>query len=121
LVLSAIDMDRQTPTPSHEAEPAPVRRRPKPRRFWSHVALFAACVLLGNGLFGERGLMDTIRARRAFATAARDLDRLKRDNAALRDQARRLRDDPPTIESVARGDLGLVRPGEILVTIKDVK
>ena len=26
-----------------------------------------------------------------------------------------------TIESVARGDLGLVRPGEILVTIKDVR
>ena len=116
-------MDRQTPTPSYETEPepGPVRRRRQPRRFWSHVALFAACVLLGNGLFGERGLMDTIRARRAFATAARDLDRLRRDNAALRDQARRLRDDPATIESVARGDLGLVRPGEILVTIKDVK
>ncbi len=114
-------MDRQTPTPLHEVQPAPVRRRRQPRRFWSHVALFAACVLLGDGLFGERGLMDTVRARRAFATAARDLDRLKRDNAALRDQARRMRDDPATIESVARGDLGLVRPGEILVTIKDVK
>jgi len=83
--------------------------------------LFAACVLLVNGLFGERGLTDTIRARRAFATAARELDQLKRDNDALRDKARRLRSDPATIESVARGELGLVRPGEILVTIKDIK
>ena len=114
-------MERQTTTPSHEAEPRPAHRRRQPRRFWSHVALFAACVLLVNGLFGERGLMDTIRARRAFSNAARDLDRLKRDNAALRDQARRLRDDPATIETVARGELGLIRPGEILVTIKDVR
>jgi len=82
---------------------------------------FAACVLLVNGLFGERGLMDTIRARRSYTVAARDLDRLKRDNEALRDQARRLRNDPTTIEAVAREELGLMRSGEILVTIKDVK
>jgi cell division protein FtsB len=120
LVLSLIDMVRDTPIRSHEAESRPVPRR-QPRRFWSHAVLFAACVLLVNGLFGERGLMDTIRARRAFTAAARDLDRLKRENGTLRDQARRLRDDPATIESVARGELGLMRPGEILVTIKDVK
>lgn len=107
--------------PSPEAESRPALSRRQPRRFWSHVMLFAACVLLVNGLFGERGLMDTRRARRAFATAARELDRLKAENDALRDRARRLRSDPATIESVARGELGLARPGEILVTIKDVK
>ncbi len=83
--------------------------------------LFAATVILMNGLFGERGLMDTIRARRSFSIAARELDRLKRDNETLRERARLLRNDPATIESVARGELGLMRPGEILVTIKDVK
>jgi cell division protein FtsB len=114
-------MVRSTPTRSHEAETRPAVPRRQPRRFWSHAVLFAACVLLVNGLFGERGLMDTIRARRAFSAAARDLDRVKRENGALRDQARRLRDDPATIESVARGELGLMRAGEILVTIKDVK
>ena len=83
--------------------------------------LFTACVLLVNGLFGERGLTETLRARRTFAMATQDLARLKRENASLRDRARRLRDDPATIESVARGELGLVRPGEILVTVRDVK
>ncbi len=107
--------------PPPEAESRPALPPRQPRRFWSQVMLFAACVLLVNGLFGERGLTDTIRARRAFAAAARELDQLKRDNDALRDKARRLRNDPSTIESVARGELGLVRPGEILVTIKDVK
>jgi len=121
-------MVRQTPTPSRalpkgdaaESRPA-IPRRQSPRRFWPHVMLFAASVLLMNGLFGERGLMDTIRARRAYAIAARDLDRLKQHNDALRERARLLRSDPATIELVARGELGLMRPGEILVTIKDVK
>ena len=119
--FAVIDMARDAQTPSLETGPRPVAPRRQPRRIWGQVMLFAACVLLVNGLFGERGLTDTIRARRAALRAARDLDRLKRDNAALRDEARRLRDDPATIESVARGELGLMRPGEILVTIKDVK
>jgi cell division protein FtsB len=114
-------MVRQEEISSREAEPRPIPRRRTPRRFWSHAMLFAAGVLLVNGLFGERGLMDTIRARRAFANAARDLERLKRDNEALRERARLLRSDPATIESVARGELGLMRPGEILVTIRDVR
>jgi cell division protein FtsB len=107
---------RKAPEPDRD----PVVRR-QMRRFWSHAMLFIASVLLVNGLFGERGLMQTIRARRAFAAAARDLARLKQDNAVLRDRARRLRSDPATIESVAREELGLMRRGEILVTVKDVK
>src|SRR6187551_3412793 len=80
------DMPRQTPTPTREADPKPaIPRRQAPRRFWPHVMLFAATVLLVNGLFGERGLVDTIRARRAYASAARDLDQIKRDNEALRE------------------------------------
>jgi cell division protein FtsB len=103
-----------------DAAAAPLPRR-QPRRFWSQALLFAACVLLVNAVVGDRGLMDTMRARRARAAAAQELARLKRENATLRDQARRLRSDPRTIESVARGELGLVRPGEILVTVRDVK
>jgi cell division protein FtsB len=116
-------MARSTPPVVPDLEPAsrPLPRRRQPRRFWTHLILFGAGVLLVNGLFGERGLADTIRARRASLEASRDLDRLKRDNASLREQARRLREDPATIEAVARGQLGLIRPGEILVTVKNIK
>jgi cell division protein FtsB len=114
-------MVRFTRTPLPVADETPALLRRQPRRFWSHAALFAATVLLVNGLFGERGLMDTIRARRASAVAARDLEQLRRDNVALRERATRLRSDPATIESVARQELGLMRPGEILVTIKNVR
>jgi cell division protein FtsB len=107
-------------TLSGDAELPPIPRR-QPRRFWSHAVLFAACVLLVNAVFGEKGLMDSLRARNASTAAADALDRLKRENASLRDQVRRLRSDPSAIEAVARGELGLARRGEIVVTIKDVK
>jgi cell division protein FtsB len=96
-------------------------RRRRARRLWSQAALLAACVLLANGLIGERGLTETIRAKRAFADAARDLVRLKRQNETLRNTAQLLRDDPVTIESVAREELGLVRRGEIVVMVKDLR
>jgi cell division protein FtsB len=114
-------MARHTTTIVQEADSRPPVPRRQPRRYWGHAVLFVASVLLVNALVGDRGLMQTIRARRANAAAAGELQRLKQENARLRDQARRLRSDPRTIESVARGELGLVRPGEILVTLKDVK
>jgi cell division protein FtsB len=91
------------------------------RRFWSHAVLFAACVLLANGLVGERGLTETLRARRAFTESAQGLARLRQQNSTLRETVRNLRSDPATIEAVAREELGLVRRGEILVTIRDAR
>jgi len=85
------------------------------------VVLFAAAVLLVNGLFGQRGLFETMRARRAYAAAGEDLARLRQENQALRERARLLRSDPRTIDAVARGELGLVGRGELLVTVRDVK
>jgi len=114
-------MAAATTSPTPETGQSPAIPRRQARRFWSYAILFTACVILVNAVFGDRGLTETLRARRAYATAAADLARLKRENAGLRDRVKRLRADPATIESVARAELGLVRPGEILVTIKDVK
>ena len=80
--------------------------------------LLVAIVLLANGLVGERGLTETIRARRALANATANLHRIRRENDALRETARLLRNDPAAIEAIARGELGLIRRGEILVTIR---
>jgi cell division protein FtsB len=96
----------------------PARRR---EQVWIGRALcFAACVLAANALIGERGLSETLRARRAFREAVADLSRLQYENATLSDDVRRLRHDARTIEGVARAELGLIKPGEILVVIKPV-
>jgi cell division protein FtsB len=36
----------------------------------------------------------------------------------LREEARRLREDPAALEEAARRDLGLLRPGETLVVVR---
>ena len=81
---------------------------------------FIACVLLLDALLGEQGLAQTLRARHERRTAAAALARLRDENAGLREQIRRLQEDPAAIEAVARRDLGLIRPGEVLVVVKDV-
>ncbi len=94
----------------------PPRRRENP---WLRRSLiFVTCVLLANALFGDRGLARTLRAGREYRQAREALRQIRQDNAAMREQQRRLREDPRTIEAVARQELGLIRPGEILVIVK---
>ena len=110
---------------SRELPAWPVVPRRRSRRFWSRLLLFAASVMLVNGMIGERGLIATMRARRALTAAADDLARLRQENQALRERARQLRHDPRTIEAVARRELGLARaqemtpglPDELIVTV----
>jgi cell division protein FtsB len=99
---------------------AAVPRR-RTRRFWPQLLLFAASVVLVNGLFGERGLLATIKARRTYAAAAQDLARLRQANHTLRERARQLRSDPRTIEAVARGELGFASADEIVVNVRDLR
>lgn len=108
--------------PQRVAEPprlVPRGRRDTP---WRRRALvFGTCVVMADALFGDWGLSQTIRARRNYEQAATSLVRLRQDNAWLREQVRRLQDDPAAIEEVAREEQGLIRPGEILVVVRDLK
>jgi cell division protein FtsB len=97
--------------------PAPARRR----RIVNAILAFAAVVLMVDALVGDRGFLDTLRARRQYRGVAASLDSLRRDNARLREEIRRLNEDPSAIEAIARQDLGLIRPGEVVFIIKDVK
>lgn len=81
---------------------------------------FVTAALLLNALAGARGLPAVIEARREYARVAGDLDRLRADNAQLRHEVTRLRDDTAAVEEVARRDLGYITPGEKVFIIRDV-
>jgi cell division protein FtsB len=83
--------------------------------------VFAAIVLLVDGLVGEKGLIESKRARRQSDALEATVEQLRQENARLRDTAKRLQSDPSAIELVAREELGLIRPGEVLVVLKDLK
>ena len=79
------------------------------------------CVLVIDALVGDRGLLAMLKARQQYRTLETALARSRGENAQLREQARQLREDPQAIEDIARRELGLIRPGEKLFIIKDVK
>ena len=80
---------------------------------------FVASVLVANALVGERGLLDSLDARRQNRRLSAEIDWLRQENARLRDEARRLREDPHIIEDVAREELGMIRPGEVVFLLRD--
>jgi cell division protein FtsB len=89
------------------------------RRLVHFALIFGASMLVANALVGENGLVDALDARQRHRVLADDLGRLRLENEGLRQTADRLREDPRAIEEVARGELGLIRPGELLLLFAD--
>ena len=97
------------------------RHRRRDDRWVRWGLIFLTCCVLANSLFGEAGLAATMRARRDYGAAEEQLRTLRNTNAGLREQARRLSTEPWEIENVARTEFGLVRSGEVLFVIRDVR
>ncbi|HYL81918.1 MAG TPA: septum formation initiator family protein, partial [Candidatus Acidoferrum sp.] len=72
------------------------------------VALVAVSVL------GNRGLVRLYQMHRDKAVMEREIEQLSAANAALADEVRLLKADPARIEGIAREELGLVKPGELV-------
>jgi cell division protein FtsB len=116
-----VDVEVKPPA-RRKARPAPTSSAAPPRRRTFQVLLvFVTLVLIVNALVGERGLTETLRARQHHAELVTAIEKIKIENARLREEARQLQSDPTTIESLARQELGLIRPGELLFIIKDTK
>lgn len=96
------------------------RARNRSGRLLRLALAFITAVAVVDAIVGEKGLLATIRARQEYTELAARLAGLRAENARLRETARRLREDPETIEDLARRELGLIRPGEVLFIIKDV-
>ena len=90
-------------------------------RLLNYVLGFVTVVLVVDALVGDRGLVDTLRARRQHDAIAAALAQKRHENARLRDDIRRLKEDPGAIESLAREQLGLIREGEVLFIIRDTQ
>ena len=73
-----------------------------------------AATLLFNLLFGDMGVIQGLRQRRASSRLQAEVARLEAENAALAADIKALHDDPFRIEAIAREELGLARPGEIV-------
>ena len=94
-------------------------RGPERRSFLTIGLLFLATVLVLDGLVGERGWLANRRARLEYAREMQALEEVRERNRVLHENIDRLKHDPAAIEEAARRDLGLMKPGEKIVIVKD--
>ena len=104
-------MKKRTSDASTTTSTPPRRRRGKIVRY---LIVAVGCVLIIDALVGDRGFLAMLKAQQQYRTLETSLVRSRDENAQLRE-------DPLAIEDIARRELGLIRPGEKLFIIKDVK
>ena len=85
-----------------------------------YALLIVSAVLVVDALVGDRGLLKMLKARQEYRMLEQSLAQARAENTRLREEARRLREDPAAIEDLARRDLGMIKPGEKLFIVKDV-
>jgi cell division protein FtsB len=117
----AAPLRKEAVQPLRRKRPVTVPAAPIWRRSLNSLLLFVTVVLVVDALVGDKGFIETLRARRQARAVAQSLQQKRQENAGLRDYTARLQSDPRTIEEIARRELGLIRPGEVLFIIKDTK
>lgn len=95
-------------------ERSALRRRALRTALW-----LVAVSLLFNAIFGEMGLIRGLRQRSAAARLGSDVDVLVVQNTALLAEIETLKKDSYRIESIAREELGLSHPDEIIFLFPD--
>jgi cell division protein FtsB len=95
----------------------------EPKSFWSRHArtiLGLALFLLAiHDIFGSHGLLAMRRTQAQVQELRGEIDRLNQQNTHLNKQVQALRTDPKAVERIAREEMGLARPGEMIFKIPD--
>jgi cell division protein FtsB len=80
------------------------------------LALFA---LLVHDVFGAHGFIAMRRTQKEIEQIQQQIVKLNDENKSLSNQVTSLKTDPKAIERIAREEMGLARPGEIIYKLPD--
>jgi cell division protein FtsB len=88
---------------------------------WSQYgrAILVLCVfaLFIHDIFGTHGFLAMRRTKLEIERVQKEINRLAKENAELSDEVKSLKTDPHKIESIARDELGLAKPGDVIIKI----
>ncbi len=87
---------------------------PLPRRFLRELIALAFFLLVVHDVFGEHGVLAMHRTKKQAEQIRQEIQRLDEENRMLQDRVKALKSDPRAIERVAREDMGLAKPGELI-------
>jgi cell division protein FtsB len=80
------------------------------------LALFA---LLVHDIFGAHGFIAMRKTQKEIEQIREQIGKLNNENQSLSGQVHSLKTDPKAIERIAREEMGLARPGEIIYKLPD--
>ena len=82
-------------------------------------ALLGICVfgLFLHDIFGAHGFLAMRRTKLDIQRVQGEISRLNKENSELALEVKALKSDPRKIESIARDELGLAKPGEVIIKI----
>jgi cell division protein FtsB len=82
-------------------------------------SILVLCVfaLFLHDIFGTHGYLAMRRTKLDIERVQSDINRLAKENAELSDEVKSLKTDPHKIESIARDELGLAKPNEVIIKI----
>ena len=96
---------------------------PEAPSFWARYARYILALglflIAMHDVFGSHGLLAMRRTQAQVKQLRGDIDHLKQENNELNKQVRALRTDPKAVERIARDELGLARPGEMIFKIPE--
>lgn len=74
-------------------------------------------LLFVHDIFGTHGFLAMRRTQEEIKKVNAELEQLNKENLQLEQEVKELKTDPHKIESIARDELGLARPGETIIKI----
>lgn len=81
------------------------------------LALFA---LLVHDVFGPHGFIAMRRTQKEIEQIREQIGKMNDENKSLAEQVNALKTDPKSIERIAREEMGLARPGEMIFKLPDI-
>lgn len=85
------------------------------RHYGPHLLGLIVVVLLVHNVFGTHGFLSMHHTRVEIEKSEMQLKQLDKENLTLEQEVRDLKSDPRLIEKIAREEIQLARPGEIII------
>jgi cell division protein FtsB len=89
------------------------------RRNARQILGFALFALLVHDVFGQHGLLAMHRTQKEIEQIREQIGKVNEENKSLAEQVNALKSDPKSIERIAREEMGLARPGELIFKLPE--
>jgi cell division protein FtsB len=84
-----------------------------------HILAVALFALLVHDIFGTHGFIAMRHTQKEIEQIREQIGKMNEQNKLLSEQVNSLKSDPKSIERIAREEMGLARPGEMIFKLPD--